>query len=142
MHIPNDAVALQIEHGMVVAETWSTQRRTGSFALLLARLVPWRRPDRESLRAADYPVESVEFGTIDHGVLMPQEHLATVFERIHYHGARIAQLDLEHRVAVLSPPSFADTGVVVAEFEEVAEYRHRAGDLGQVLDIWDVSGES
>jgi hypothetical protein len=59
-----------------------------------------------------------------------EEHLPTILKRVNDHGPGISQPDLKHGVAVLAPPFLAHGGMVVSEFEEMAEDRYGTGDFG------------
>lgn len=63
------------------------------------------------------------------------EHFFAVVEGVHDNGACIAEPDLEDRVPVLTPPFFADGGMVVAQFKEMACYGERSRDFGEVPDV-------
>jgi len=97
VQIPHDAVALQVEHGVVVSQRCSSQRRAGGPALLPAALVPRRGADRESLCGGDHAVKGVQLWTIDQRclVLRPEQYLATVLEGVDDHRAGVSEADLE-----------------------------------------------
>lgn len=136
--VTHDAVRLQVEHVKVPSHRRAAECLTRSLAFVLARVVPRAGADGETLRGRNDSVEGVQSRTVDDGRLVPDEHLLRVFERVDHDGPGVSQADLEHRLAVLPPPSFTHCGVVGSELQEMTEHRQRSGDLGNAFDLGDV----
>lgn len=129
MEVAYDTVTLEIKHRMIVAQSWSPQCCTSCLALLLARFIPRRRADRETLSATHHTVEGIQLWPVDHRVLVTEEHLPAVIERVDHNSARVAELNLKDGVPILTPPLLADTRMVIPELEEMTEYGYRTRDF-------------
>jgi hypothetical protein len=72
---------------------------------------------------------------------MAEKHLSTIIKGIDYDSSGVAEFDLEDGMAILPPPTFANGGVIITEFEEMAKDGDCAGNLRQTFDVRDVRGQ-
>jgi hypothetical protein len=72
---------------------------------------------------------------------MAEKHLSTIIKGIDYDSSGVAEFDLEDGIAILPPPTFANGGVIITEFEEMTKYGDCARNLRQTLDVRDVRGQ-
>ena len=83
-------------------------------------------------------MECIESRSVDDGGLMSDKDAPNIVERVEDDRSGVAKADLEDRLTVLLPPSFADCGVIFAELEEVAEDGDCSWNLWNTLDIRNV----
>lgn len=127
--IPDNTVALEIKHRIIVSQSRSSKCRAGRFTLLTAGIIPRRRSNGESLSTANDTVKCVQCRAIYDGVLVSKEHFLAVFKGVNHHCPLVAELDLEDGLPILAPPLFTDTGVILAKLQEVAKNRNSTRDL-------------
>ena len=69
---------------------------------------------------------------------MPHEHTFCIVERVDDDRAGVSKSDLEDRLTISPPPTLADCGVVLAEFEEVSDYWPGTWYFWDAFDLRDV----
>lgn len=138
MQVAQDAVALEVKHGIVPTHGRTRQCGSGGLALVLAAIIPRGAADSEALGAADDAVEGIQLGPIDDGVLMLHQDVAACFEGVEDHGPGIAQLDLKDWKIILPPPFLARRSVILAELKQMTEDGKRSWDFGNAFDFWNV----
>jgi hypothetical protein len=68
-------------------------------------------------------MEGIQCRPVDNSRLVPDEHLLGILKRIDYDRSSVAQANLEDRLSILAPPTFAHCGMVRAQLLEMAEDR-------------------
>jgi hypothetical protein len=66
-------------------------------------------------------MKGVQLWAIDNRILVTKKHLPAVLKGVDHNSSSVSKLDLKDRVAIFPPPSFTNSCMVFAEFEEMAE---------------------
>jgi hypothetical protein len=64
-------------------------------------------------------MESVQSWSVDDGGLIAHKHPLSIFKRVDHYGSGVAQANLEDRLTVFAPPSFANCGMIWTQLPEV-----------------------
>jgi hypothetical protein len=57
-------------------------------------------------------MESVELWSVNNRILMSKHHFLAIVKRIYHDRPGVAEFDLEHGVAILTPPTFTDACMI------------------------------
>lgn len=115
VHVLDGDGAFQVNKGHIALDGRAVQGSGGHLATTLARFIPWRCADGETLAARDNAVESVESGSGDEGGLVGDPEVLDRIKGVGKNDASVPQTGLEDWPAVFLGPSRRHSCMVLSE---------------------------